>query len=62
MIGKAFIKGEVGSMIDGRFSYVEGRRSALFSLFLGAVGFAEEVLSIDGGFILSHLFRLGFVG
>ena len=48
-------------MIDGRFSYVEGRRSALFSLFLEAVGFAEEVFSIDGGFILPHLFRLGLV-
>ena len=62
LIGKAFINGEVGSMISGKFSYVVIPRSALFSLVFKTVGKAGDVFSIDGAFSLSHLFRLASVG
>ena len=60
--GKAFINGEVGSRIGGKFSYVVSRRSALFSLVFGRVGKSVDVFSIDGAFTLSRVFRLALVG
>ena len=56
LIENAFINGEVGSIIGGKFSYVVSRVSALFSLLLGTVGIAEDVFSNDGAFILLRLF------
>ena len=43
LIETAFINGEVGSIIGGKFSYVVSRVSALVSLLLGTVYIAEDV-------------------
>ena len=51
---KAFIHGEVGSMIGDKFLYVVSGRFALFSLVFGWVGNAVDVFSIDGAFTLSR--------
>ena len=62
LIEHAFINGEVGFIISGKFSYVVSRVSSLFSLLLETVGFAEDGFSNDGAFILLRLFWLVSVG
>ena len=55
-IEHAFINGEVGSIIGGKFSYVVSWVSSLFSLLLGTVGIAEDVFSNDSALIPLRLF------
>ena len=58
----AFINGEVGFMMKGKFSYGECLRTALFSLVFGPIGNAVDEFSIEVAFSLSRLFLLGSVG
>ena len=62
LIEHAFINGEMGSIISGKFLYVGSRVSSLFSLQLETVGIAEDVFSNYGAFILLRLFWLVSVG
>ena len=62
LIGNALINGDVGSMIEGKFSYGESYKTALFSLVLKSVGNAVYVFSIVGAFTISRLFLLATVG
>ena len=57
LIGKAFIKGEVGSIIGGKLSYVVSWKLALLSFFSTRFGIAEVVSFFDGWFILLRMVR-----
>ena len=61
LIGYAFIIGEVGSMIGGKFLYVVTWKDPLFLFFSESYSIAEDASVIDGAFILLRLFRFASV-